>query len=55
MLPAEDRDRLRRMAAKAAVHGTIGHNRAYCKGVEDVLRWLVSNEEMTEMLREVTR
>lgn len=54
LLTAEDRARLRRMAAKATANAN-GPNRAYCKGVSDVLAWIADNEEMTPLLREVTR
>lgn len=54
LLTAEDRARLRKMAAKALQNGESGLNRAYCKGVSDVLQWLDS-EDMSPMLREVTR
>lgn len=54
LLTTVDRARLRRMADKANHNGAIGHNRAYCKGVEDVLRWLDSGE-ITRLMEEVTR
>jgi hypothetical protein len=54
LLPPEERARLRRMAEIATRRGETGHNRAYCKGVADVLRW-IDGEEMSAMLQEVTR
>jgi hypothetical protein len=53
-MTVEDRKRLRRMADIAEKRSENTMNRAYARGVADVLRWL-DGGDMTPMLKEVTR
>lgn len=53
MLTTEDRVRMRKLAIKAQTLGQQSSlNRAYCKGVADVLIWLDS-AEVSPMLKEI--
>lgn len=57
LLPKADRNRLAYMAGqagKAAHRDSTSPNRAYAKGVEDALLWLVGFEP-TPLFEEVTR
>lgn len=56
LLPQDDRNRLRTLAANAALNGAEGPSRAYAQGVVDTLRWIVGDDsEMSPMMRDVTR
>lgn len=54
LMTVEDRKRLRRMADIAEKRSENTMNRAYARGVADVLRWL-DGGDMSPMLKEVTR
>jgi hypothetical protein len=58
LLSTADRNRMRSAAAHAETHAdpaTGSPNRAYARGVADVLRWLSDNADPSPMLAEVTR
>jgi hypothetical protein len=55
LLATADRNRLRSAAARAEAHTVDSPNRAYARGVADVLRWLADNADPSPMLTEVTR
>lgn len=56
LLPKDDRKRLALMAGQAAkvAHRDDSPSRAYAKGVEDTLLWLIGTQNPTPLFEEVT-